>query len=440
MDTAISVSDLSKKYHMYEKPIDRLKEAFHLRKKTYHREFWALKDISFVLPKGEALGIIGRNGCGKSTLLQIVSGILQPTSGAVKVNGRISALLELGSGFNPEFTGRNNIYMNGALMGFSKIEMDRKFNTIEEFAEIGDFIDQPVKTYSSGMFVRLAFACAISVEPDILIVDEALSVGDVFFQQKCFAKIREIISKGTTCLFVSHDTSAVMNTCNRAILLKNGEMDFMGPPEETVSRYYGSLGNRELRLKNVSSRGYEESNAIAIIVSPREIIEHNMLDSNQIRQGACGFEIVAARVMDKNGRDTLTVRMLEHLEFYLLLKANEDIYGPSTGIHIYDRLGNLVFASGCRQLKCRLPDMLAGQELIVKMTVTFNVQPGEYIFSLKTSEPTVEGPNGGYIHDRHEMLGPVIVMANENEAIPFYGIAQLPMRASFSVPVVSANT
>lgn len=439
MDIAVSVRDLSKKYHMYDKPLDRLKEAFHPQRKAYHREFWALKNVSFELPKGEALGLIGRNGCGKSTLLQLVSGILQPTSGTVIVNGRISALLELGSGFNPEFTGRNNVYMNGALMGFSKKEMDDKFKTIEEFAEIGDFIDQPVKTYSSGMFVRLAFACAVSVEPDILVVDEALSVGDVFFQQKCFAKIREIISKGTTCLFVSHDTSAVMNTCSRAILLKNGEIDFMGSPEETVSRYYGDLGKRELRLKSVSSKGYEEFNDIAIIVSPQEIIEHNILDSNQMNHDACAFKIVAARVTDKNGMDTLAVKMLEQLEFYLLLKANEDIFGPSAGIHIYDRLGNLVFASGCRQLKCRLPDMLTGQELIVKMEVTFNVQPGEYIFSLKTSEPTSEGPNGGYIHDRHEMLGPIIVTANENEAIPFYGIAQLPMAASFSSPALPAN-
>lgn len=438
-DIAISVTGLSKKYKMYAKPADRLKEAFHPRRKSYHHEFWALKDISFVLPKGEALGIIGRNGCGKSTLLQIVSGILQPTSGTVKVSGRISALLELGSGFNPEFTGRNNVYMNGALMGFSRKEMDQKFIIIEEFAEIGAFIDQPVKTYSSGMFVRLAFACAISVEPDILVVDEALSVGDVFFQQKCFTKIREIISKGTTCLFVSHDTSAVMNTCNSAILLKNGEIDFMGPPEETVSRYYGSMGRRAVPGKHSSTKGYAAAMEAATMPQA-EIIEHNILESEQKRHGAGGLEIAAVRIMDKNGRDTLEVRMLEQLELYLLLKAKEDIFNPSTGIHIFDRLGNLVFAAGTRQIRQRLPDLLAGQELIVKMEITFNVQPGEYTFSLGASEPSADGPNIGYLHDRCEMLGPVVVLANGKEEMPFYGLAQLPIAVSFNVPALPANT
>lgn len=430
MEIAVSVTDLSKKYHMYNKPVDRLKEAFHFQRKVYHREFWALKNISFELPKGEALGVIGRNGCGKSTLLQLVSGILQPTSGAVRVNGRISALLELGSGFNPEFTGRNNVYMNGALMGFSKKEMEGKFSTIEEFAEIGDFIDQPVKTYSSGMFVRLAFACAISVEPDILVVDEALSVGDVFFQQKCFTKIREIISKGTTCLFVSHDTAAVMNTCNRAILLSNGEIDFMGTPEETVSRYYSRLGSRAAAGRNPVRKEPAGALSEAVMISPIEIIEHNLLDSNQTRHGAGGLEILAARIMDKNGRDTLEVRMLEQLEFYILLRAKEDIFSPSAGIHLFDRMGNLVFAAGTRQLRQRLPDLHAEQELIVKMDVTFNIQPGEYTFSLGTSEPSAEYANVGYVHDRYEMLGPIIVRAEETEIFPFYGIAQMPMKIS----------
>lgn len=437
MDIAVSVRDLSKKYHMYDKPLDRLKEAFHPQRKAYHREFWALKNVSFELPKGEALGLIGRNGCGKSTLLQLVSGILQPTSGTVRVNGRISALLELGSGFNPEFTGRNNVYMNGALMGFSKKEMDEKFKTIEEFAEIGDFIDQPVKTYSSGMFVRLAFACAVSVEPDILVVDEALSVGDVFFQQKCFAKIREIISKGTTCLFVSHDTSAVMNTCSRAILLKNGEIDFMGSPEETVSRYYGSLGRRAVPGKHIGTK--EAAAMEAETIQQAEIIEHNILKSDQKRHGAGGLEIVAARIMDKQGRDTLEVKLLGSLSFYLLLMAREEVFDPSTGIHLFDRMGNLVFAAGTRQLRQPLPDLLAGQELIVKMEITFNVQPGEYTFSLGASEPSADGPNVGYVHDRHEMLGPIIVMAKEGEELPFYGIAQLPMSISFNVPVSLVN-
>jgi len=195
-NTVISIRDVSKKYHIYQQPILRLKEYLALGTRSYHQEFWALKNISFDVHQGEAVGIIGRNGCGKSTLLQIACGILPPTSGEVVTQGRISAILELGAGFNPEFTGRDNIFINGQIMGLSLNEIEDRFEEITAFADIGEFIDQPVKTYSTGMSIRLAFACAVSVRPDILIVDEALSVGDVFFQQKCFAKIREILSRG----------------------------------------------------------------------------------------------------------------------------------------------------------------------------------------------------------------------------------------------------
>lgn len=434
MDTAVSVRNVSKKYRIFDRPSDRFKEAFHPGRKIYHRDFWALKNISFELPKGEALGIIGRNGCGKSTLLQIISGILQPTDGEVRINGRVSALLELGTGFNPEFTGRSNVYMNGALMGFSREDMDEKFKAIEEFAEIGGFIDQPMKTYSSGMYVRLAFSCAVNVEPDILIIDEALSVGDVFFQQKCFAKIREIISKGTTCLFVSHDSAAIMNICGRAILLNNGEMDFAGPPEEAVSRYFGKSGRRSIPPQYPAAEKYNSTGNMTQAMSPREILGHNIINSSYKRHGAGGLEIAGLRVTDKRSRDTLEVRMLEELDFYVLLKAKEDICDPTAGIHLYDRLGNLVFSSGARQLKRRLPDLKAGQELIVKMEITFNVQPGEYGFSIGAAEPSADGPDVGYLHDRREMLGPVIVRANEGDGYPFYGIAQLPMSVSFDMP------
>lgn len=236
-DIAIKVSAVSKCFHIYDNPRDRFLQMFNGRRKQYFREFWALRDISFVVRKGETVGIIGRNGSGKSTLLQIICGTLTPTAGDVQTSGRVAALLELGSGFNPDFSGRENVYMNAAVLGLSREETDARFSQIEAFAEIGNFIDQPVKSYSSGMMVRLAFAVAINVDPQILIVDEALSVGDELFQRKCFARIEAIKANGATILFVSHSGSAVVELCDRAILLDNGDKLTEGAPKNVIGKY-----------------------------------------------------------------------------------------------------------------------------------------------------------------------------------------------------------
>lgn len=236
-DTVISVNNLSKKYQLYDNPTQRLKEALHPFRKRYHHDFWALKDISFEVKKGEVLGILGRNGSGKSTLLKIITGVLTPTSGKVVVQGKVSALLELGTGFNPEYSGLENIYFSGSIMGFTKEEMSSKLDYILSFADIGEFVYQPVKTYSSGMFVRLAFALQTAVEPQVLIVDEALSVGDMFFQAKCMARLRELIEAGLTLLFVSHDLGTVRQICQRAILLHEGRMVDMGSAGEIADQY-----------------------------------------------------------------------------------------------------------------------------------------------------------------------------------------------------------
>ncbi|HBS80100.1 MAG TPA: ABC transporter ATP-binding protein, partial [Pseudomonas sp.] len=236
-ELAISVHDLSKCFHIYDKPRDRLFQMLARDRKQYFREFWALNAVSFDIRKGETVGIVGRNGSGKSTLLQLVCGTLNPTHGTITTNGRIAALLELGSGFNPEFSGRENVYMNAAVLGLSREETDARFSEIEAFAEIGEFIDQAVKTYSSGMMVRLAFAVAINVEPQILIVDEALSVGDELFQRKCFARIEAIKESGATILFVSHSGSAVVELCDRAILLDSGEKLIEGAPKSIIGKY-----------------------------------------------------------------------------------------------------------------------------------------------------------------------------------------------------------
>lgn len=240
-DVAIRVSDLSKCYQIYEKPRDRLLQMLVRQRKQYFREFWALKNVSLEIRKGETVGIIGRNGSGKSTLLQLICGTLNPTKGSIQTNGRVAALLELGSGFNPQFTGRENVYLNGAILGLSEEEINTRFDDIAAFAEIGEFIEQPVKTYSSGMLVRLAFAVAIHVDPEILIVDEALSVGDELFQRKCYSRIETIRASGATILFVSHSGGTIVNLCNRAILLDSGEKLAVGEPKQIVGVYQKML-------------------------------------------------------------------------------------------------------------------------------------------------------------------------------------------------------
>ncbi|WP_313623691.1 ABC transporter ATP-binding protein [Achromobacter sp.] len=252
-DTAITVENLSKCYQIYSSPRDRLKQFFipHLQRAVgkpsshYFKEFWALRDVSFEVKKGESVGILGRNGSGKSTLLQMICGTLSPTTGSVQTTGRIAALLELGSGFNPEFTGRENVYMNGALLGLNSHQIDERFDAIASFADIGDFIDQPVKTYSSGMLIRLAFAVQVQVEPDILVVDEALAVGDALFQKRCFRRIEKLVADGTTLLFVSHDQESVRTLTSRALLLKQGRTVTWGKSSDVVLEYRRQLHDEE---------------------------------------------------------------------------------------------------------------------------------------------------------------------------------------------------
>lgn len=269
-EIAVSVKNISKQYKLYDKPKDRLKEALSINGKKYYQEFNALKDISFEVEKGEIIGIIGKNGSGKSTLLKIITGVLNPSNGEVFVNGKIAALLELGAGFNPEYTGIENIYLQGTIMGFTNKEIDEKIDDILDFAEIGEFINQPVKTYSSGMFVRLAFAVATQTMPDILIVDEALAVGDEKFQRKCYSYLEKMRLRGATILFVSHGMTTVEQLCNRGVLLDSGELIYVGTPKEVIDLYHDriyALDAEELRLlnnKNTETLVNNETNSILI--------------------------------------------------------------------------------------------------------------------------------------------------------------------------------
>lgn len=456
-DIVLSVQNVSKEYKLWTSPSERLRysllsqahrtlraflpkesaplAALRRRRDSMHQEFMALNDLSFDLRRGESVGIIGRNGSGKSTLLQIIAGTLRPTTGRVDVYGRIAALLELGSGFNPEFTGRENVYLNASILGFTKDQTNEKFDEIAAFADIGKFMDQAVKTYSSGMILRLAFAVSICVEPEILIIDEALAVGDVFFTQKCFKRLRETLDAGTTLLFVSHSMGAVQNLCNRAILLKEGTAIFEGPPEEAASRYFAVCAGGE-KAEFPAAPGFargarQEAPGAASL--KREVLARNILPAARSRHGVSGereLEVAAAAFVNAQGQSSMIVTMMETCQIHVLLRARRTVAAPMAGLHLYDRMNTLVFAAGTRQLGVTLPPIAAGEDLLVTFRLELAVQPGEYTFSLGCSEPSKDGPNHGYIHDRHEGLGPVVVRYDQAEVWPFYGIARLPMEVT----------
>lgn len=337
---AIVVREVGKCYHIYDRPGDRLKQALWRGRKRYFREFWALRGVSLELRRGEAMGIIGRNGCGKSTLLQIIAGTLTPTEGEVEVHGRVAALLELGSGFNPDFTGRENVYLNGAILGLSREEIDARFDRIAGFADIGDFLDQPVKTYSSGMVVRLAFAVQVQVEPDILIVDEALAVGDALFQKRCFQRLHELSDRGCTILFVSHDMESVRTLTNRAIFLRDGQVATAGSPSDVLLAYRAFLHEEEKRQLG-------ESPAQPQPVAPcPEMLARPENGNGQKTFGDHDAEIVAVEVLDAAHQscglfypgDQLVIRMtirflrpVTHVNISLRLRNREGIKVYSWG-------------------------------------------------------------------------------------------------------------
>ncbi|HHT9125896.1 MAG TPA: ABC transporter ATP-binding protein [Candidatus Brocadiia bacterium] len=344
--TAIAVKNVSKKYPIYEKPLHRLQEAFVKnifgRRKRFHKEFWALRDVSFDVEKGSTFGIVGKNGAGKSTLLQIIAGTIIPTMGSVEVNGRISALLELGAGFNPEFTGRENVFMNGSILGFSESEMKNRFSEIERFADIGEFIDQPVKTYSSGMYVRLAFAVAINVDPEILIVDEALSVGDVFFQHRCMHKIDQFKKSGKTILFVSHDPNAVKSLCDRAVLIDKGRLLEIGTPDKVVAKYLSLVSMKDIETSSIPniippapplSKGGERGD-----FSHSQKIEHN-IPNIDYRYGDKRAEIIGIAVYDTQGNKIESTAHGETILIRISAIMNEDLDKPIFGFMFRNKNG-----------------------------------------------------------------------------------------------------
>lgn len=361
-EIAIKVENLSKCYQIYNQPHDRLKQSIYPRlqrlvgkqPKQYHREFWALKGVSFEIKKGETAGIIGRNGSGKSTLLQMICGTLNPTSGSIQTTGRIAALLELGSGFNPEFTGRENVYMTAAVLGLSKDETNARFDEIVSFADIDDFIEQPVKTYSSGMMLRLAFAVIAHVDADILVVDEALAVGDVFFTQKCMRFFEKFQSTGGTLLFVSHDTAAVMNLCQHAILLVQGVVRQAGPPDVICKTYLEQLyGDRATNVPEPAGedlfREFQPNIAsdqllefLVLEQQPNQIVV-SQFNASAASFGLGGAKIIDAGYFDADGRRLSELLSGAAVRFSIIMTSEKHIRFPAVGLVLKDRLGQAVF-------------------------------------------------------------------------------------------------
>lgn len=395
---AIQVQDVSKIYKLYDKPVDRLKESLSLTHKNYHKDFFALSDISFNVKKGETVGIIGTNGSGKSTILKIITGVLTPTSGQVRVSGVISALLELGAGFNMDYTGIENIYMNGTMMGFSKKQMDEKLPDILEFADIGDFVYQPVKTYSSGMFVRLAFALSINVEPEILIVDEALSVGDVFFQSKCYRRMEEIRKNGTTILMVTHDMGSVIKYCDRVVLLNKGHYVAEGAPGKMVDLYKKILANQmddleeELLEMNDFSGGMDEEDGVKN-TAPAEHAEAKLVHSglmkdkitinpNRTEYGNGKAEIYDLGMFDERGNLTNLLLKGEYFTIKEKIRFHDSIQAPIFTYTIKDKKGADLTGTNTMFEGAEIRPVKNGDEYEVNFRQKMTLQGGEYLLSM----------------------------------------------------------
>ena len=391
MENAITVKDVTKIYKLYDKPIDRLKEALNPFHKEYHKKFYALNNLSFEVKKGETVGIIGTNGSGKSTILKIITGVLTPTTGEVEVNGVISALLELGAGFNMDYTGIENIYMNGTMMGFSKKEMDAKLQEILDFADIGDFVYQPVKTYSSGMFVRLAFALAINVEPEILIVDEALSVGDVFFQSKCYRRMEEIRQKGTTILMVTHDMGSIIKYCDKVVLLNKGNFVAEGAPGHMVDLYKKILAGQMEGLeaaKDVDSdfsgeTAKKEQKEKTYQLPHGKLMKDSLtINSNRTEYGDGRAEIYDLGLFDQRGN--LTNLLLKGEEFTIKEKIRfaAPIQSPIFTYTIKDKKGTDLTGTNTMFEGTDIKPVKAGDEYEVSFTQKMTLQGGEHLLSM----------------------------------------------------------
>jgi len=404
---AFEVSNLTKIYKLYSSPKDRLKEI--ITRGKHHHDFYALNGVSFNVEKGQTIGIIGQNGSGKSTLLQIVCGVLRPTSGSVRVNGRIAALLELGAGFNPEFTGRENVYMNGALMGFSRKEMDRRFPEIEAFAEIGEFIDQPVKTYSSGMFVRLAFSSAVNIEPEILVVDEALSVGDMFFQQRCISRMESFRAEGKTILLVTHDINLVKSICDKVILMDNGRVLESGDPEYVTEQYM------------MLTRRKQTEHAASVFRVNRK--SSGDASGAKIQFGSEAGEILNVSILNRELKETAVFLSGDTLVLSVQARFDPRVKTPRIAFMLRDQRAYGVYGTDTIRLGLQIK-LDENHQATVFFSLSPFLTPGTYSFAVRLEEYWT--PKVNMLLDKQAGVG--IFQVIENKA-KFAGVVDLGAQA-----------
>ncbi|QFY41418.1 ABC transporter ATP-binding protein [Candidatus Methylospira mobilis] len=441
-DIAIRISNLSKCYYIYDRPHDRLKQfilprlrrLFGLSPSNHFREFWALKDVSFEIKQGETVGIIGRNGSGKSTLLQMICGTLNPTGGSVETYGRVAALLELGSGFNPEFTGRENVYMNASVLGLSEAEIEERFESIVAFADIGDFIEQLVKTYSSGMMLRLAFAVIAHVDADILVIDEALAVGDIFFTQKCMRFLRSFMKTGTV-LFVSHDTSAVKNLCDRAIWLEKGVVRSDGS-SKNVSEAYLQAFYEAQQGKSSTTKLKETTRPDAADVpgkdqrldfinasNLRNDIQLFAFDPEAASFGKGGAQIVMVEFLDKEGAPLAWVVGGESVTLRIHAMAHEALSAPIIGFAVKDRLGQTLFGDNTYLSYNNVVLFCGkGEKILAEFTFLMPILPiGNYSVNVAVADGTQEQ------HVQHHWIHDAVLFKSESSSVAT-GLIGIPMQ------------
>lgn len=429
-EALIVVRNVSKRYQVFENQRTRLLQAFWPRTRPGVTDVWALQDVDFEIARGESVGVIGRNGGGKSTLLQILTGVLAPTSGEVSVNGRVSALLELGSGFNPEYTGRDNVVMNGLLLGLSREQIAARFSEILAFAEIGEAIDRPVKTYSSGMTMRLAFAVQAFTDPDILIVDEALSVGDFFFQQKCFRHIRSLRDRGVTLILVSHDMSAVRDLCSRVIYLRQSRIAFAGDAAHAIRHFLSERGAQSQDVTSTgagSQRNLPETDC-SLPVAPfwrRPVLHAESL-------------LLAVEVIDSRGEPAARVRMGETVKVRIFFRAPPERAGHISLV-IRNRYDQVVTSINSHTMG--LPPLSSGEAAfgILQLEVDMALEGGPYSLNVAFGRPLAA--NSGELWDETGWMGPLQVQWDyENDTAPFLGMFGLPVRSEVFIAAATRES
>jgi lipopolysaccharide transport system ATP-binding protein len=424
---AVEFQGVSKSYAIYDAPGDRLKELLSLNRLKRHQDFWALHDVSFEVKRGETFCIVGENGSGKSTLLQMVAGILHPTSGTVGVHGRVSALLELGAGFNPEFSGRDNVYLNGSILGLTTRQIDHRYKDIAAFAEIGDFINQPVKTYSSGMVVRLAFAVAINVDPEILLVDEALAVGDIYFRQRCMRKVHELRQRGITILFVSHAVSDVKAIGDRVLWLDHGRMIDVGEPDRVVSKYLAAMTEKDSTYLLLKSADAPQMRHGGPMQAP-EIVE--TIPNIDHRFGDGRAQIIGIAVLDEQGRTQPILEPSSRILVRISIRATADVALPIVGFMLRNQLGMDFSGTNTAREGYELAPLQAGDVTTVDFYLDLpELYPASFSFSPAIADGTLMG------YQMCDWIDNAITLQMGRSEAQIYGYLHLPCRVEVNARI-----